>query len=191
MERHRSAPGAHRPETGTCDHCTVTCPAITPESGKSDSGGEGHVPHRHRGSRRLAREPCRRRGGLPVAGCPWRPYGPGGARRTRPPPLLPQISSGGHPLSAVESTRTHEERAAEELRTARDDVPGGRRGAAAHRRRAPCRALLNASHQADLLVVGARRRDGHGGLQLGRVAHGLLHHSACPVAVVPHREGDA
>ncbi|MGW5213451.1 universal stress protein [Streptomyces sp. NPDC004051] len=135
-------------------------------------------------SRAAVEEACRR--GVPLEAlrarrCP--------AHETTAPP--PADFVRGHPLSAVESTRTHEERAAEELRTARDDVPGGRRGAAAHRRRAPRRALLNASHQADLLVVGARRRDGHGGLQLGRVAHGLLHHSACPVAVVPHREGDA
>ncbi|OLZ65291.1 universal stress protein, partial [Streptomyces sp. IMTB 2501] len=45
--------------------------------------------------------------------------------------------------------------------------------------------LIAASYEADLLVVGARRRHGHFGLQLGRVAHGVLHHAACPVAVVP------
>ncbi|QCX81516.1 Universal stress protein [Streptomyces sp. YIM 121038] len=42
--------------------------------------------------------------------------------------------------------------------------------------------LLDASTRADLLVIGARR--GHGP-HLGRVAHTLLHHSVCPVAVVP------
>ncbi|MEU8687935.1 universal stress protein [Streptomyces sp. NPDC048665] len=46
-------------------------------------------------------------------------------------------------------------------------------------------ALIAVSREADLLVVGARRRPGHHGLQLGRVAHGVLHHAACPVAVVP------
>ncbi|MFI1865309.1 universal stress protein [Streptomyces jumonjinensis] len=40
---------------------------------------------------------------------------------------------------------------------------------------------------ADLLVVGAPRRAGHFGLQLGPVAHTLLHHALCPVAVVPQR----
>ncbi|GHE55918.1 universal stress protein [Streptomyces capitiformicae] len=49
------------------------------------------------------------------------------------------------------------------------------------------RVLLDASVDADLIVVGAMRRQGHFGLQLGRVAHTLLHHSACPVAVVPQR----
>ncbi|MFI5973438.1 universal stress protein [Streptomyces sp. NPDC051452] len=46
-------------------------------------------------------------------------------------------------------------------------------------------ALLAVSREADLLVVGARRRHGHFGCQLGRVAHGVLHRAACPVAVVP------
>ncbi|MFI0980942.1 universal stress protein [Streptomyces sp. NPDC021093] len=47
-------------------------------------------------------------------------------------------------------------------------------------------ALLDASRTAGLLVVGARRRKGHLGMQLGPVDHGVLHHAACPVAVVPH-----
>ncbi|MGK3941018.1 nucleotide-binding universal stress UspA family protein [Streptomyces canus] len=49
------------------------------------------------------------------------------------------------------------------------------------------RALLDAAADADLVVVGAVRGHGHFGLQLGRAAHTLLHHSACPVAVVPRR----
>ncbi|MFI6935810.1 universal stress protein [Streptomyces sp. NPDC050287] len=47
------------------------------------------------------------------------------------------------------------------------------------------RALLDAASAADLLVVGARRRQGHPGLQLGLINHALLHHAPCPVAVVP------
>lgn len=46
-------------------------------------------------------------------------------------------------------------------------------------------ALLDASARSDLLVVGARRRHGTVGMQLGPVNHAILHHSACPVAVVP------
>jgi nucleotide-binding universal stress UspA family protein len=57
------------------------------------------------------------------------------------------------------------------------------------------RVLTERSAAADLLVVGARRRDGLVGLELGRVAHRALHHASCPVAVVPQRnpgptEGD-
>ncbi|GGU91433.1 universal stress protein [Streptomyces albospinus] len=48
------------------------------------------------------------------------------------------------------------------------------------------KVLVRRSAAADLLVVGARRRHGHFGLQLGRVGHAALHHAACPVAVVPH-----
>lgn len=47
------------------------------------------------------------------------------------------------------------------------------------------RALLEAASGADLLVVGARRRHGHVGLQLGLVNHAVLHHAPCPIAVVP------
>ncbi|MGX1910125.1 universal stress protein [Streptomyces phaeochromogenes] len=46
-------------------------------------------------------------------------------------------------------------------------------------------ALLDAASSADLLVVGARRRHGHVGLQLGLVNHAVLHHAPCPIAVVP------
>lgn len=48
--------------------------------------------------------------------------------------------------------------------------------------------LLEASESSDLLVVGARRRDGLPGLLLGTVNHALLHHASCPVAVVPQLE---
>ncbi|MEU9451205.1 universal stress protein [Streptomyces sp. NPDC048277] len=48
------------------------------------------------------------------------------------------------------------------------------------------RILVNRSAAADLVIVGARRRHGRPGLQLGRVGHTLLHHADCPVAVVPH-----
>ncbi|KOV49927.1 universal stress protein [Streptomyces sp. AS58] len=47
--------------------------------------------------------------------------------------------------------------------------------------------LLEESARADLIVVGAVRRHGHFGLQLGSVAHALLHYSQCPVAVIPQQ----
>jgi len=49
------------------------------------------------------------------------------------------------------------------------------------------KVLLNRSAAADLLIIGAKRRHGHFGLQLGRVGHTLLHHADCPVAIVPQR----
>lgn len=49
------------------------------------------------------------------------------------------------------------------------------------------KVLVDRSAAADLVIVGARRRTGRVGLQLGRTGHTLLHHARCPVAVVPQR----
>ncbi|MEW1634276.1 universal stress protein [Streptomyces sp. NPDC093801] len=51
------------------------------------------------------------------------------------------------------------------------------------------KVLLERTAGAGLVVVGAHRREHRSGLQLGRVAHTLLHHAHCPVAVVPRAEG--
>ncbi|MFD1659254.1 universal stress protein [Streptomyces caeni] len=100
----------------------------------------------------------------------------------------PAHETSDHPQLAGEPARLHEQRAVQTLDAALRDVPPD---VDLHRRtvEGPARTiLLDASADADLLVVGARRRPGHVGLQLGRVAHGVLHHAACPVAVVPQRE---
>ncbi|MFF8534440.1 universal stress protein [Streptomyces sp. SAS_267] len=100
----------------------------------------------------------------------------------------PAHETTDHPLLAGEPARLHEERAVEELEAALRDVPADIVDVRRRTVEGPARrVLLDASHEADLLVVGARRREGHFGLQLGRVAHAVLHHSACPVAVVPHQ----
>ncbi|MEV5875406.1 universal stress protein [Streptomyces sp. NPDC052101] len=49
------------------------------------------------------------------------------------------------------------------------------------------KVLVDRSAAADLVIIGARRRTGHFGLQLGRASHTLLHHAQSPVAVVPQR----
>ncbi|MEU7602833.1 universal stress protein [Streptomyces sp. NPDC040724] len=60
-----------------------------------------------------------------------------------------------------------------------DVVEHVERGSAGH-------VLLTASSDAQLLVVGRRVRESSVGAHIGSVAHAVLHHSACPVAVVPH-----
>lgn len=96
----------------------------------------------------------------------------------------PAHDTADHPLLAGTPERLHEERAAKELEAALAGVPPDAR-LRPHTVEGPARrVLLTASQEADLLVVG-RRRPGQFGHRLGRVAHTLLHHSACPVAVVP------
>ncbi|WP_328370671.1 universal stress protein [Streptomyces sp. NBC_00457] len=45
--------------------------------------------------------------------------------------------------------------------------------------------LLAVAGQAQLMVVGRRARRTAVGARIGSVAHGVLHHAGCPVAVVP------
>ncbi|MGW2643034.1 universal stress protein [Streptomyces sp. NPDC001348] len=97
----------------------------------------------------------------------------------------PAHTTTGHPLIVGEPAHSREQQAAELLEEALRDVPAGLPVERRTVEGRPRDALLAASYEADLLVVGARRRPGHFGLQLGRVAHGVLHHAACAVAVVP------
>lgn len=46
--------------------------------------------------------------------------------------------------------------------------------------------LLSVAARAQLMVVGRRARRTAVGARIGSVAHGVLHHADCPVAVVPH-----
>jgi nucleotide-binding universal stress UspA family protein len=97
----------------------------------------------------------------------------------------PAHESTDHALLAGEPARLHEQHAAEFLDAALKETPAD---VDLHRLTvegpAP-RVLLNASHEAGLLVIGARRNQGHLGRRLGRVAPAVLHHGACAVAVVP------
>ncbi|MFE7814308.1 universal stress protein [Streptomyces sp. NPDC057433] len=95
-----------------------------------------------------------------------------------------------HPLLADDAAGAREERASANLTEALHEELRDHPGVEVRRRpvEGPAhRVLLDAAAEADLVVVGAVRRRGHFGLQLGRTAHALLHHSECPVAVVPQR----
>jgi nucleotide-binding universal stress UspA family protein len=48
----------------------------------------------------------------------------------------------------------------------------------------PAQALVDASRDADLLVVGSRGAGGFGELLLGSVGSQAAHHSICPVVIV-------
>ncbi|KUL20750.1 universal stress protein [Streptomyces regalis] len=122
---------------------------------------------------RFAADEARRRGAVLDAVRAWR---------------CPAYETTDHPLLVGEPARMHEQQAAEVLEKALHDIPADVEG---HRRAVEGNTrtvLADASRGADLLVVGAERHHRHFGLQLGRVAHGVLHHSACPVALVPERE---
>jgi len=50
----------------------------------------------------------------------------------------------------------------------------------------PAVHVVDASHEASLVVVGRRIRRNPFGAHIGHVTHAVLHHSTAPVAVVPH-----
>lgn len=104
---------------------------------------------------------------------------------------IPAHEHVDHPLLADDASGAREEGASTVLTEALREAVRAHPGVVVNRRliEGPAhRILLDASADADLLVIGAPRRYDRFGLQLGRVAHALLHHSECPVAVVPHRE---
>jgi nucleotide-binding universal stress UspA family protein len=48
----------------------------------------------------------------------------------------------------------------------------------------PAEELINASHDADLVVVGSRGSGGFASLLMGSVSSKVTHHAACPVVVI-------
>ena len=94
------------------------------------------------------------------------------------PPVLAIVSDGHHGAASLYAHSL--ERAATSVGVETTSIVDAEGHARA--------VLSDASRDADLLVIGARRRQRHFGLQLGRVTHGVLHHSACPVVIVPEPE---
>ncbi|MFF4982289.1 universal stress protein [Streptomyces sp. NPDC001046] len=154
----------------------ATCPVFVIRGDDGNRAAEGRhgrvvvgVSDAPTAAVRFACEEARRRGAALDAIRAWR---------------CPTRETADHPLLTGTPERLHEERAAEELEAALADAPADVR-LRRHTVEGPARrVLLTASQEADLLVVG-RHRPGQYGHRLGRIAHTLLHHSACPVAVVP------
>jgi nucleotide-binding universal stress UspA family protein len=48
----------------------------------------------------------------------------------------------------------------------------------------PAEELINASHDADMVVVGSRGSGGFASLLMGSVSNKVTHHAACPVVVI-------
>ncbi|WP_344395080.1 universal stress protein [Streptomyces vastus] len=102
----------------------------------------------------------------------------------------PAHETAEHPLLAGDPAHYHEEQASTVLDALLRDPVADHPGVLVRRHTVEGQArkvLLHRSAAADLVVVGAHRRSGHLGLQLGRVGHTLLHHAQCPVAIVPQR----
>jgi nucleotide-binding universal stress UspA family protein len=102
----------------------------------------------------------------------------------------PARESTGHPRFTGEPARAHRRRACEDLETGLRAPAEEQPDVEVRRRIVEGQAqtvLLDASADAALLVVGARQPQGHFGFHIGRVTHAVLHHAACPVAVVPER----
>jgi len=62
------------------------------------------------------------------------------------------------------------------------DVPVRRRVVHARTRR----TIIDVTRHTQLVVVGARGRGGFAGLLLGSVSQAVLHHAACPTAIIRH-----
>jgi nucleotide-binding universal stress UspA family protein len=71
------------------------------------------------------------------------------------------------------------------------DVPDDVEIAARAAEGPPAGVLIEASRDADLLVLGSRGRGGFHGLLLGSVGQQCVQHAVCPVVIVrPHPDGD-
>ncbi|MES4908780.1 MULTISPECIES: universal stress protein [unclassified Streptomyces] len=100
------------------------------------------------------------------------------------PPLL----GGDHPLPSREdpAARAERERAGAHQVVAALAEEFGQVGVREHTPHgAPAPALVEASRAADVVVLPVHRRTAPLGMQLGPVTHAVLHHSHCPVVLVP------
>ena len=91
---------------------------------------------------------------------------------------------GGVPLPPVEEMESAASEGLEHILES-IDVPEGVRFEGVVREGSPARVLIEASEDADLVVVGTRGHGGFTGLVLGSVSQQVVSHAKCPVVVVP------
>ncbi|MEV6408346.1 universal stress protein [Streptomyces bobili] len=107
------------------------------------------------------------------------------AARSRGVPLHARVPWGVDHAVAEEVTRDAQQELSRILSRWREKYPQVD-AACVIRLENPSKAIVQAAHDAALLVVG-RRAHRHGvAPHLGPVAHAAIHHGHCPVAVVPH-----
>jgi len=106
--------------------------------------------------------------------------------------IVPAMASPwtGNPLAVPDSEHAvrHAREAAEQAVSAVAGQLGDRRPESVSVEASvgyPAQALIEASHDADLVVVGSRGTGGFASLLLGSISTQVAHHAACPVVIVP------
>lgn len=99
---------------------------------------------------------------------------------------VPTAGEGEYPFyNPAEMATEARQRAVRLVAEVVDEDEGGPEVTVEVRRGHSGRVLIDASKDADLLVVGSRGHGGFVGLLLGSVSTYAVHHARCPVVVVP------
>lgn len=97
------------------------------------------------------------------------------------------MTAGPYAMAGWQDPSTLEDTAREMLAAAvRDTLGEDARVDQVLLRGHPAEAIVTASRDAQLVVIGSRGRGGFKGLLLGSVSQHVVPHSHCPVVVLPH-----